>query len=219
MADWRDRIEEYRKVSLNKDFLDSRRKAEDTARELLNEKVGSFTRNDLKRFLSLCNTERVPPNIHSIELKPIDSNSRFQRSFKGQNANLIIDCINEFNKWIPDLWNATSTKETMKVLDNIWKTNTIKGAGTGFPSMIMYLKDSDIFNVWISYLDDAIVAITNKSLEEKAHGIEWRLLYYLTYNQSVNKYFSGDDSFSPRIEPQERDYILFRVSINLKYKG
>ena len=134
MTNWRTRIEEFRKVSLKTEFLDSRIQNEQSARDILNKKAGNFDKQDFLEFLAACNMEIVPPNIHTNELNDHETCTRFQLSFIGQNRNLMLATLAECNKCIWELWRSHDDKIYI-ALELFWKNKRIKGAGSGFPTL------------------------------------------------------------------------------------
>lgn len=85
------------KVTSKPEFLFSRKSAEDSARGLLDSKTGAFSISDMNYFLDLCNTEIVPPNLHSYKLRQNETRTRFQLAFIGQNRKLIIGSLKSCN--------------------------------------------------------------------------------------------------------------------------
>jgi hypothetical protein len=202
MSDWIRRIEEYRKVSLQSDFLNARADAESAAKELLNSKSGKFSKEDLDVFLTLCNTEKVPPDIHTHELRDKVTNTRFQLSFIGANKKSMIESLDACNKWISILWKTT---DNIKHIDEFWKYDKVKGAGVGLPTMILYLKDSNNYNVWIPFLNKALEIYVGRKLETTRN---WK--NYREYNNTLNRSLRNLP-VDPPLKPQEIDYILYRI--------
>ena len=96
------RIAAFRKVSLLPKFLDARI----LSRYLLDTKAGNFDKTDLIDFLTKCNKEMVPPNIHTNILNDHETCTRFQLSFIGQNRNLMVATLIECNNWMHKLWRS-----------------------------------------------------------------------------------------------------------------
>lgn len=202
MNNWKSRIEEYRKVSLQSEFLEARVNAESEARELLNRKSGRFNREDFELFLKLCNTENVPKDINTNILKNNLTNTRFQLSFIGANKSLMIDHLDKCNKWMSILWNAT---DNIISISEFWKSDRVNGAGSGLPTMILYLKDPNKYNIWIPFLNKALEIYNGRSYETIRN---WQ--NYRNYNDTVNNSLRMIHLFPP-LKPQEIDYILFRI--------
>src|SRR4030067_3695975 len=200
MNRWSKRIEEYRIVSLKKDFLDARANAETKARDLLNNKMGNFDKHDVENFLEFCNTERVQMDINTVNLRDNSTNTRFQLSFIGANKKNIINSLNDFNRWVPILWQTT---EDMKELDRFWGYSHIKGAGTGLPTMVMYLKNPDKYNVWIPFLSEALSVFIGRKLDMKKN-----ITNYMEFNDTLSSSIQRL-GLQQKIMPQEIDYILY----------
>jgi hypothetical protein len=136
-------------VSTKPEFLFARESAENKARILLDNKPGYFSESDLAHLLNLCNTELVPPNQYSRELRDRETITRFQLSFIGQNKKLMTEYLESTNGWIKRLWGQPD--DPFSVLSRFWNDNQVPGAGMGLPTMVLYLKDPSRFNVWLPY--------------------------------------------------------------------
>lgn len=200
MLDLDRRIGEIRqRVSSTGPFLQARVNAERNARQLLDARAGFFTTEDLAHFLDLCNTELVPPHV-SDEFRAAETRTRFQLAFIGQNRCLMLRTIQECNKWIALLWKARA--DELGTLDSFWRSSRIKGAGTGLPTMILYLKHPETYSVWLSFLSEALSSIAGQELPTSRTVPD-----YLRYNQAVDTYVRKRFP----IQPQEIDYILYRL--------
>jgi len=204
MANWRSRVEEFRNVSLKTEFLDARIQNEQRAKTILNIKSGKFGKTDFIEFLDACNREIVPPNIHTDKLNNHETCTRFQLSFNGKNRNLMLNTLAECNKCIYELWQSRDNS-IYHALERFWQNKRIKGAGIGLPTMIMYLKDPNKYNVWIPFLSDALGIFAGKVFG-KTRNVD----NYIEYNDYINRSLRQliPDN---RFKPQEIDYILFRI--------
>ena len=197
---WPGFIRECQQVSLKPAFLNTRWQAESEARNLLNQKAGFFEVNDLITLLDLCNTEIVPPDQYSTVLRNKETRTRFQLSFIGQNRKLMIRSLESANEWIGILWNSIG--DPYKQLANFWNINEVPGAGIGLPTMILYLKDPDEFNVWLGFLNDGFNQFSGSNLSSIRNASN-----YHVYNNRVNKELRQRFDLAP----QETDYILYRI--------
>lgn len=156
------RIGEIRQtVSRTGPFLQARINAERSARQLLDARAGSFTTEDLCRFLDLCNTELVPPKV-SDEFRAVETRTRFQLAFVGQNRCLMLRTLDECNRWIALLWKDRN--DELGTLDSFWRSSRIKGASTGLPTMLLYLKHPETYSVWLGFLSEALSSIMGQQL-------------------------------------------------------
>ena len=199
---WTNLIRQIREdVSTKPVFITTRESAEKSAKTLLEDKAGSFSTSDLAHFLDFCNTEIVPPDRNTIRLRDKETLTRFQLSFIGQNRKLMINSLESCNFWIKGLW--TENIDNYHVLSQFWTENQVPGAGVGLPTMILYLKDPDHFNVWLPFLNNAISVFSNQeiSLTRNAEN-------YHKFNDIVNKNLRQPFN----LKPQEVDYILYRIN-------
>lgn len=198
------RIKEIQKVSLNPIFLNARIDAEDRARELLNSRCGRFTEDEFKKFLYLCNTELVSKKPYSCgDWRKNPTHTRFTSRFIGNNMKFVTDTLDECNSWITALWQSTT--ETLDILDRFWKKGRVKGAGTSFPTMIMYLKERDSYNVWLRPLAKAINTLMDI---DRKPDMTRNAANYQNFNSAVNEFLRRKYN----LKPQEVDYVLFRLS-------
>lgn len=199
------RIREIQCVSSQQRFLQARIDAEKKARQLLDRRAGRFTKEELCRFLDLCNTEIVPPNAFSNELRTRETKTRFQQSFIGQNRCLMLDTLEVCNKWISCLWKAKGTEQD--ILDAFWQhSDDMKGAGTGLPTMILYLKRPKTHSVWLVSFNKPLTDITGQTLPTRRTANN-----YSFYNRVVNEQLRKPY----RLKPQEIDYVLYRLSADV----
>jgi hypothetical protein len=194
------RVAEIRRVSLQPDFIQVRAQAEAEARDLLNEKSGRFIEEDFARFLDLCNTEVVPLGPNSTELRTNPSRTRFRQSFSGPNRKPMIEKLDECNRWIGALWQ--STDHVLNILDQFWRENNVKGAGTGLPTMIMYLKDPEVYNIWLVTLADILGSVLGRTFRKKKCSDS-----YISFNDDLNEHLR----YRFRLKPQEIDFILIKL--------
>ncbi len=171
---------------------------------------------DYGQLFHLFNIERVPLNLNTVELQDDDTFYRFRRSFIGKNPKSIIDKLDKSNVFIADIWKSEDTKYITDVLDRIWRLCQITGAGSGFPTMILYLKASEMYNIWLPFMNDALCALYNNEIIFKPYKYKSKdnLSNYLKYNKYLNDYFRVSNNFKYKIIPQEIDYILYRISID-----
>jgi len=198
------RIIQIRRVSRLPAFLQARVDAEEEAHRLLDERAGRFTKDEFHRFLDLCNTELVPPSASSNTLRESKTRTRFQQSFIGANRSLMLEKLGACNDLIGRVWHAKGKEKELEILDSFWQSTRVKGAGTGLPTMIIYLKHPKTYSVWLVSLNKPLSSIAGQPLAN------WRSVdSYLLYNRAVNDYLRRRFS----VKPQEIDYILYRLLV------
>jgi hypothetical protein len=194
---WDNKIEEYRKVTSNKVFIDVRKEAEDKAKKLIIDKIGLFNKSDLKNLIELLNLEQTPKSILENKFRDNPTYTRFDRSFNGMNKNLIINSIENFNLWLSYLWESKSIEED--VIKSL-RSRKVLGAGFGLPSMITYIKNPNKYFYYIEPLGLALVKFLRIDDLNKYD--------YSRYNSLIN--INLKERY--KLLPQEIDYILFRIS-------
>lgn len=191
-------------VTQKADFLESRINAEFQAKQLLDDKAGEFEAEDLNCFLNYCNTEMVPPSLNSNILRNRGTFTRFQRSFVGQNRKLMLIALTACNYWLKRLWNFEN--DPLIEIDAFWKASgnkVVKGAGVGLPTMVLYLKEPERFNIWIPFLAKALSKLSGCHFQSNRTRQNYEL-----YNTIVN----DDLRHAFKLAPQEIDYILWRAA-------
>ena len=115
----------------------------------------------------------------------------------------VTDTLDKYNSWITALWQSTT--ETLDILDRFWKEGQVEGAGTSFPTMIMYLKNRDRYNVWLDPLAKAINTLMDI---DRKPDMTRNAANYQTFNNAVNRLLRSKYN----LKPQEVDYILSFLS-------
>jgi hypothetical protein len=120
----------------------------------------------------------------------------------------MIATLDVCNKWILDLWRS-QPGDSLIILDKFWEGCRNRGpmrvdrAGSGFPTWIMYLKNPEIYSVWLRPLANAAGTPIRRTFDVKQ---------YEEFNDAVNKLLRQNPCLKPKVEPQEIDYILFRIA-------
>ena len=200
MDNWRELIRQVRRdVTLRDEFLEVRAHAEDGARMLLNRKAGAFTQNDLVTFLRFCNTEMIPRH-NTRDFRKKETCTRFGPLFVGRDRQLLLQSLDVCNYWIDRLWRLHG--DPTETLDKFWACNQVAGAGTGLPTMVLYLKEPAVFSVWLPFLTSALSILTKKPFPSQRTAQNY-LLYTTAVNDELRQALG--------LRPQEIDYILFRI--------
>jgi hypothetical protein len=172
---------------------------------MLNDKCGHFTKDDFTVFFDLSNMEVTPIEPDSYDLRSYAVSTRFRPSFMGNNRNNLLKTLDECNRWMASIW--LSNADTLTILDQFWKEDSVKGAGTSFPTLIMYLKDPERYNVWIPGLAKTLGILLGRKFKMTRNSRN-----YLDFNDGVNR--SIRHQFN--LKPQEIDYILSRIGVILQ---
>ena len=189
------RAKEWQSKFITPEFVSVRMRAEAGACQLLEEKMGHFSKEDVNRFLELCNTELIPWKRQRETL------TRFQQSFIGENKRNIIDHSDAFNKWSSRLWNAPDM-QVFELLDRFWREKGVLGGGTGFPTLILYLRDPSTYNVWLPFTAKGLKNLTGINI-----GMDRKADNYIKYNEAVNRLIR----LPLHLKPQEIDFILYKA--------
>jgi hypothetical protein len=119
------KVKEWQSTFITPEFVSVRMRAEAGACQLLKEKLGHFSKEDVHRFLEFCDTELIPWKRKRETL------TRFQRSFIGENKRNTIDHSGAFNEWSSRLWNAPDM-QVFNWLDRFWREKGVLGGGLDF---------------------------------------------------------------------------------------
>jgi AAA domain (dynein-related subfamily) len=142
----KNQLKEWKQAHLAPQRSEVRIKYEQLARDMIQEKLGRFSEQDIKQFLKYINTDYW---------NNTETDSRFGMTIQGHNRNLISSNPSLFNEYSSKLWNATP-ESIEAVLDDALKNN-IKGAGTGLPTMILYLKDNQHYTIWLEAMHKGLL--------------------------------------------------------------
>ncbi|MFF5288774.1 McrB family protein [Paractinoplanes globisporus] len=184
---WRD---SYEPASL----VESRRRAEQQARELLDEFAGTMTADQALELGRLFNTG---------EWGGAMKHNRFTPAFVGATMSRVIDPLDQFNQWTERLWRRP-IDESLSYVDEILKNvSAFPGAGRSYPTMLMYLRDPDRFAIWLQITHQGLATLGR--LDEsrgRGGGVE----RYLRYCEAAQR-FAADFGLAP----QEIDAVLAEI--------
>ena len=187
------KIAKIQEEHISEKRISIRKNAEDGARALMEEKVGHFDKEDIKEFFKLMNQDFWQGKTR---------NDRFGLAYIGKNLNVLTEQIDAVNEWMEMFWTA-SESELKSHIDKYYKEKPIKNAGTAFPSMILYLRDSSKFNLCFKLMVKGLSILTDFS--DKGYSGK----FYFNYNNEVNNL---KNDFS--LLPQEVDIILSVIGKN-----
>lgn len=116
----------------------------------------------------------------------------------------MIEALTACNYWLERLWNFEN--DPLFEIDAFWKASgnrVVKGAGTGLPTMVLYLKEPERFNIWIPFLAKALNKLSGRDFQSNRTRRNYEF-----YNTIVN----DDLRHAFKLAPQETDYILWRTA-------
>lgn len=183
----RERIKALLSYHCPPERLEHRRRSELEARAMLEAKGGRFDQDDLKSFLSKADSDYW--NGKKIK-------ARWGLAFIATNAEKLVSQLETVNAWIGRLWTAAAD-EVMDTLDEYFITKPIKGAAAALPSLVLYLKDPDKFNVMVPKMAAAVARLAGYTA--KAPSAE----AYYDYNHEVMTFKAAHE-----LRSQELDIIL-----------
>ena len=189
--------EELLKGYVNKYMSDARLKArlqgEGEAKHLLEEKLGRFSEQDIRAFLSALNVDFWNDK---------ERHDRFMPGFYGNLANQIVNSREAFNLWAEKLWHAAA-EQLDALLDDFWQENHIAGAGTSLPTAILYLRDPDAYAIWMPALEHGLKMVLPTLKLKKRRTAEGYRLYNEAW-QDVREQLG--------LTPQAMDLVLTLAS-------
>ena len=146
---WKELLKGYESKLMSAERLQVRLQGEGTARQLMEEHLGKFSREHLQTFLSALNTDFINDK---------ERHDRFRPAFLGNQAKQIADSLEAFNRWSQKLW-TTEDSQLDDLLDEFWQKNEVAGAGTSLPTAILYLRDPDSYAIWIPGLEQGLKTV------------------------------------------------------------
>lgn len=131
-------------------LVPTRRAAEDAARALLDAHAGAMTleqAHDLGRLLNSGDWSGTPHY------------NRFSPAFVGASLNSLIEPIEHFNLWTSKLWTAP-VADAIQMLGEVTADRKLfPGAGTSYPSALMYLRDRSKYAVQLRSTESGLKAL------------------------------------------------------------
>lgn len=100
-----------------------------------------------------------------------ETNKRWFGQLLGKpNRNLIFESSSEhINKWLEEL--LFSGHEIETILNNCLKTLKIKGASKGLATLLLYLSDSESYNIWVNKTQEGLYILNRiEELSENDWG-------------------------------------------------
>jgi hypothetical protein len=186
-------------------FLAERVSAESSARRLLESFVGRFRESDAGRFFDWCNTELRITGYDPLSVPPEPTLTRFRLSFVGRNRNLMLRDLRLLNHWLEALW-RDGHRDPHGGLERFWSSGKVPGAGTGLPTMILYLRDPNRHVIWLPTLSQAVAHLSGRRAAPRRTWQEY-VEYLNAVDELIRKPFGA--------EPQEVDYLLSCVAERL----
>lgn len=182
-----DKIAEIVKQRVPEIRISKRKEREKEARDIIVNNLGALTAEQLALFFDKIDTDYSDGK---------SKQGRFGMTFVGNNRKLICENLTEANKWIKDLWTAPP-EGCLALVDKFMKEKPIKGAGSAFPSLILYIRDSKRFNMLHGVMKHGMRIVTGESFSN-ASGATYEKL-----NTAINQFRDQHN-----LSPQALDTVL-----------
>lgn len=194
-SSWEKLLKGYEVQYMSESRLKTRLQGESKAKHLLKDKLGQFSEEDVRDFLS---------DLNADFWNDKERHDRFMPAFYGNLANQIVGSLDAFNSWTEKLWNA-SNDNLSNLLDEFWIENEVAGGGTSLPTAILYLRDPDKNVIWIPAMELGLKTVLPSLKLGKRRTSEG----YRTYNdaaQNLRKQLG--------LSPQAMDIVFTLASKN-----
>ncbi len=173
-------------------LVPTRRAAEDAARALLDAHAGAMTVDQARDLGQLLNTGDWNGTPH---------HNRFSPAFVGASLSSLIEPIEQFNQWTLKLW-ASPEPDALQALAALTADRKLfPGAGTSYPSAVLYLRDRSKYAVRLKSTESGLNALGRGP--SPADGP----VDYQAFCDAVTAF---REEFN--LEPQEVDAILAEAS-------
>ena len=139
--------------------IETRRGAEDQARERLDDSAGEMDEKQVRDLLKLFNAD-------SHKGKP--SQTRFSPAFVGATANGLVKNLDRVNSWTGRLWRGSESAGAIGELLEDHKL--LPSAGTSYPTMLLYLRAPEKFAVWLQSTDRGLQRLRPGYRPERTPG-------------------------------------------------
>jgi 5-methylcytosine-specific restriction protein B len=127
--------------------IETRREAEDQARSLLDDSAGEMEEQQLRALLKLFNADSHNGKHYQ---------SRFSPAFVGATANGLAANIEKVNAWTKRVWRSDNDQAAQSVSELLADRKLLPSSGTSYPTMLLYLRASERFAVWLQPTDKGL---------------------------------------------------------------
>jgi hypothetical protein len=182
---------EKRRASWASRGVPVREESEATARALLDEQAGSMTAEDFAAFCRAVNTTWRDGEMHFARFSPAFQGASMQRLFGDGGA---------LNEWTNRIWRAGNDEDALAAVDEVLRhRDRLPGAGSSYPSVLMYLRDPAKYFPWTANLDKGLRECGDYGGAARSEGSDG----YLRYCDAVRTLVAEHS-----LRPQEVDGIL-----------
>jgi uncharacterized protein (DUF2461 family) len=189
---WAERIGRWLDENMPTERFQARQEGEERARALLESKLGQFDESDLRRFMA---------DVSADWWNEKARNDRFMPGLYGYQINQMTETLDAFNHWVSQIWRADD--DTLDaLLDEFWKVGEVKGAGVSLPTVLLYLRDPQQYNIWLPVMSKGLKAATD------FEPGRWRTAgAYRDYNETLNEFREKH-----QLLPQSVDVVLWHAA-------
>lgn len=150
--------------------IEERRQAAREAREVLEQRRGQLTEEDLRKVLRLFNVDLLDGK------KRFD---RFSMGFTGATANKLVDALDEVNRWTSRVWEAEG-EELELLLTEAWAKKVIPSAKSML-SMVLHVRDPERFAPVLASLARGYRTMTGQHAAKSG-------AHYRAYNEFLREF-------------------------------
>lgn len=174
--------------------VEARRRAETSARDLLDQHAGRMTAEQVLELGRLVSTDLV---------RGQEKHGRFAPAFVGATIQRIAERVDEFNPWAARLWGRNEGDALTAVDQLLMNPSALFGAGRSLPSLFMYLRNPQRFAVWVDGTERGLRALSDYAGERREGGVE-----------AYSRFCEAAHRFRERYEvpPEELDAVLARAA-------
>jgi len=166
--------------------IEYRKECEKQLRKMLIEKDCQFSQEEWEDFFKIINKDYWNNK---------KTTGRFGQGFTGNNTKLMLKDVNKLNKWAKEIWTCDEI-DLQGVVEDFWEEK-ILGSGIGFPTMLLYLRDSKSYNVWLENMHKGFKKVKHIPFSRK------KIKSYLKYNSALVEFRTQNN-----LEPQTLDIIF-----------
>jgi AAA domain (dynein-related subfamily)/EVE domain len=177
--------------------IETRRAAEDQARALLDESAGRMKEPQLRELLKLFNADSHRGRRYQ---------SRFSPAFVGATANGLAANLDKVNAWTERLWGDGQEGATAAIGELLADRKLLPSSGTSYPTMLLYLRASASFAVWLQPTDSGLQRLRASYRPERTPGAG-RLEDYLAFCAAATEFMRDHE-----VPPELLDAVLAAAS-------
>jgi|GEM_PF-2903632 len=162
-------VRKIKEIQFPEERLETRKKSEEAARELLARKAGQFEEKDVREFFALVSKDWWDGKVKK---------DRFSPAFIGAFVKNYVEQLLDFNTWARKIWEVPEDK-LEKLLQQVMEQEPLYATKLLVP-LFLYLRFRGQYNLWFKSMEAGLKVLTGYSPGRR------KAADYLRYNKTLN---------------------------------